>query len=236
LMCNTPTKYIIKLLIMNINSMRTKRQIVSFRLIMMLILAVALSAGMSSCQSQKKLAKKKAAQELAEKTAQAKTDLRAIINDEGQMTLEEKQFKLNSIKRMNLEDPEVKDLIVQAEQKLAAERASIEKRKEEERLAKEREARGQFSSIHDSFNAIAGSRDASAANLAIRDALMQFSNENVPVLILISQEGDTKDYDEPTTIKKYLEYLKDQKKSPNRVINAEYDTNGKIKLLELQKR
>ncbi len=216
--------------------MRTKRQIVSFRLIMMLILAVSLSAGMSSCQSQKKLAKKKAAQELAEKTAQAKVDLKAIINDEGQMTLEEKEFKLNSIKRMNLDDQEVKDLITQAEQKLAAERASIEKRKEEERLAKEREARGQYSSIHDSFSAIASARDASAANLAIRDALMQFANENVPVLILISSEGETKDYDEPTTIKKYLEYLKDQKKSPNKVIEAEYDTNGKIKLLELQKR
>ncbi|HLN53785.1 MAG TPA: hypothetical protein VK212_08750 [Lentimicrobium sp.] len=216
--------------------MREKRQIVSLRLIMMLILAVSISGGLSSCQSQKKLAKKRAAQELAERTAQAKADLKAIINDEGQMTLEEKEFKLNSIKRMNLEDQEVKDLIAQAEQKLGEERAAMEKRKEEERLAKERESRGQYSSVHDSFSAIAGARDANAANLAIRDALMQFSDENVPVLILISQEGDMKDYDEPTTIRKYLEYLKDQKKSPNRVINAEYDTNGKIKLLELQKR
>lgn len=216
--------------------MRTQRQIVSFKLIMVLFLAISMTAGLSSCQSQKKLAKKRAAQELAERTAQAKTDLMAIINDTGQMTLEEREFKLNSIKRMNLDDQEVKDLITQAEQKLAAERAAIEKRKEEERLAKEREARGQYSVIHDSFNAIAGARDANAANLAIRDALSQFANENVPVLILISQDGDIKDYDEPTTIKKYLEYLKDQKKSPNRVIDAEYDTNGKIKVLELQKR
>lgn len=216
--------------------MRTQRQIVSFKLIMVLFLAISMTAGLSSCQSQKKLAKKRAAQELAERTAQAKTDLMAIINDTGQMTLEEREFKLNSIKRMNLDDQEVKDLITQAEQKLAAERAAIEKRKEEERIAKEREARGQYSVIHDSFNAIAGARDANAANLAIRDALSQFANENVPVLILISQDGDIKDYDEPTTIKKYLEYLKDQKKSPNRVIDAEYDTNGKIKVLELQKR
>ncbi len=208
------------------------------RFIMMLILAISLSAGFSSCQSQKKLAKKKAAQELAERTSQAKTDLQAIINDEGRMTLEEKEFKLNSIKRMNLEDQEVKDLIVQAEQKIAIERAAVEKRKEEERLAKEREAkdRGKYSSINDALVAVAGSRDASSANLAIRDALLQFSSDDVPVLILISQEGDERDYDEPTTIRKYLEYLKDQKKSPDKVINAAYDSNGKIKELELQKR
>lgn len=219
-------------------SMQNVRQLVSLRFIMMLVLAISLGSGMSSCQSQKKLAKKKAAQELAEKTAQAKKDLLAIINDDGRMTLEEKEFKLNSIKRMNLEDQEVKDLIAQAEEKIAAERAAVERKKEEDRLAKEREARdrGKYGFVHDAFNAIAGARDVSAANLAIREALQQFSNEDVPVLILISQDGDIKDYDEPTTIRKYLEYLKDQRKSPNKVLSADYDSNGKIKLLELEKK
>lgn len=217
-------------------SMQAVRQFVSMRLIMMLILAISVGGSMTSCQSQKKLAKKKAAQELAERTAQAKTDLLAIINDQGQMTLEEKEFKLNSIKRMNLDDQEVKDLIVQAEEKIAAERAALERKKEEERLAREREAkdRGQYSSITNSLNAVAGARDVNAANIAIREALLQFAGEDAPVLILISQEGETKDYDEPTTIRKYLEYLKDQKKLSARVISAEYDSNGKIKLLELQ--
>lgn len=219
-------------------SMQRVRQIVSLRLIMMLILAISMGSGLSSCQSQKKLAKKKAAQELAEKIAQAKKDLTAIINDDGRMTLEEKEFKLNSIKRMNLEDQEVKDLIVQAEEKIAAERSALERKKEEDRLAKERAAKdkGMYSSINDAFSAVAGARDVSAANLAIREALTQFSNDDVPVLILLSEEGDIKDYDEPTTIKKYLEYIKDQKKSPNKVINAAYDSNGKIKELELQKK
>ncbi len=216
--------------------MQTVRQFVSMRLVMMLILAISVGGSMTSCQSQKKLAKKKAAQELAERTAQAKTDLLAIINDQGQMTLEEKEFKLNSIKRMNLEDQEVKDLIVQAEEKISAERAALERKKEEERLAREREAKdkGQYSSITNSLNAVAGARDVNAANIAIREALLQFAGEDAPVLILISQEGETKDYDEPTTIRKYLEYLKDQKKVSARIINAEYDSNGKIKLLELQ--
>lgn len=237
-MNSTTIDYIIKTQIMERKSMQTARQFVSLRLIMMMILAISLGSGLSSCQSQKKLAKKRAAQELAERTAQAKKDLLAIINDDGKMTLEEKEFKLNSIKRMNLEDQEVKDLIVQAEEKLAAERAAIEKKKEEERLAREREAkeRGAYSNIHQSFDAIAGARDVNAANLAIREALMQFSSEDVPVLILLAEEGDIKDYDEPTTIKKYLEYIKDLKRSPNRVINAAYDSNGKIKELELRKK
>jgi hypothetical protein len=86
------------------------------------------------------------------------------------------------------------------------------------------------------MTAVAASRDASSANLAIREALQQFSSDDAPVLILISQEGDERDYDEPTTIRKYLEYLKDQRKAPDKVINAAYDSNGKIKELELQKR
>lgn len=216
----------------------TAKRIVSVRLIMMLILAVTIGASSTSCQSQKKLAKKKAAQELADRIAQAKADLLAIINDTGKMTLEEKEFKLASIKRMNLDNQEIRDLIVQAEEVLARERAAIEKRKEEERLAREREAkeRGAYGNINNSFDAVASARNVEAANQAISQALTQFSSDNVPVLILISLEGDIRDYDEPTTIRKYLEYIKDQKKSPNKVINAAYDSNGKIKELELQKK
>lgn len=216
----------------------TAKRIVSMRLIMMLILAVTIGASTTSCQSQKKLAKKKAAQELADRIAQAKADLLAIINDDGKMTLEEKEFKLASIKRMNLDNQEIRDLIVQAEEVLARERAAIEKRKEEERLAKERaeKERGAYTSINNSFEEVANARDVETANQAINQALNQYSSSDVPVLILISSEGDIRDYDEPTTIKKYLEYIKDQKKSPNKVINAAYDSNGKIKELELQKK
>lgn len=219
-------------------SMQSAKSFANMRLIMILILAVTLGSGLSSCQSQKKLAKKKAAQELAERTAQAKTDLTAILNDEGRMTLEEKEFKLNSIKRMNLDDKEVKDLVSQVEQKLAVERAAVEKRKEEERLALERANmdKGKFININDAFNSVAGASSVANANMAIREALQQFANDDVPVLILLSDEGGIKDYDEPTTIRKYLEYIKDQKKSPNMIIDTEYDSNGKIKLLELKKK
>lgn len=212
-----------------------------YALIMLLI--VSLGAGLSSCNNQKKLAKKKAAQELAEKTAKAKADLLAIMNDDGKMTLEEKEFKLASIKRMNLEDQEVKDLIAQVEEKLTKERAALEQRKEEERLLREKERKerelregGPYRAINNAMDAVAGAGDVTTANAKIREALASFAGEDVPVLILISSDGEIKDYDRPTTIRKYLEFVKDQKKSPNKVLNAVYDSNGKIKELELIKK
>ena len=209
----------------------------------MMLLVVSLGAGLGSCTSQKKLAKKKAAQELAEKTAKAKSDLQAIIHDDGKMTLEEKEFKLASIKRMNLDNQEIKDLIVQAEEKLAGERASLERKKDEEKLQREKEAReremreaGPYRSVNMAMDAVANAGDVSTANMKIREALTSFTGDDATVLILISSDGDIKDYDRPTTIRKYLEFVKDQKKSPNKVLNAIYDTNGKIKELELIKK
>lgn len=209
----------------------------------MMLLVVSLGAGLGSCTSQKKLAKKKAAQELAEKTAKAKSDLQAIIHDDGKMTLEEKEFKLASIKRMNLDNQEIKDLIVQAEEKLAGERASLERKKDEEKLQREKEAReremreaGPYRSVNMAMDAVANAGDVSTANMKIREALTSFTGDDATVLILISSDGDIKDYDRPTTIRKYLEFVKDQKKSPNKVLNAVYDTNGKIKELELIKK
>jgi hypothetical protein len=213
------------------------------KLAAMMLLVISLGAGLGSCTSQKKLAKKKAAQELAEKTAKAKADLLAIINDDGKMTLEEKEFKLAAVKRLNLDNQEIKDLIVQAEEKLAKERSALERMKEEERLQREKEAKeremregGQYRNINLALDAVGNAGDVSSANMKIRDAMVNFANEDVPVLILISSEGEIKDYDRPTTIKKYLEFVKDQKKSPNKVLNAVFDSNGKIKELELIKK
>ncbi|MFH1119545.1 MAG: hypothetical protein V1775_06955 [Bacteroidota bacterium] len=194
-----------------------------YRFAVIVLLVVSLGAGLSSCNSQKKLAKKKAEQELAEKTAKAKTDLLAIINDDGRMTLEEKEFKLASVKRMNLDSQEIRDLIGQAEEKLVMERSVVEKRKEEERLSRDKEARerekldaGPYMKINQSFDAVAAAGDVTSANMKIREALTNFVNEEVIVLTLISSEGAEKDYDRPTTIRKYLEFIKTRKNHPTR--------------------
>lgn len=85
------------------------------------------------------------------------------------------------------------------------------------------------------FEAIVSSANLSSANSSINEALGLFASPETPVLIVISGSGDQKDYDRPTTIKSYLNYLKDQKKNLNRIENLEFDNSGKITAIELRK-
>ncbi|MEP0712778.1 MAG: nucleoid-structuring protein H-NS [Algoriphagus sp.] len=86
------------------------------------------------------------------------------------------------------------------------------------------------------FNSVAGAGNASMANQTIQEALGMFSNQETPVLIVIHEENGIKDYDEPTTIKKYLEYLKDTKKNLNYISDIRMDANGKVSELELRRK
>lgn len=210
------------------------------RLVYLLVVAV-IAVGFSGCKSQKKIAAQKAAAERLAMIEQAKQDLLMIINDQGEWTIAQKESKVAEIKAMNLNDDEVDALIVEAEK--AIERLKLEeKRSEEERLRKEREAaqsrmleEQKFSKIEDYFDAIAAASTVDIANSRINEALKFFASPDVPVLIIVFMDGDIKDYDRPTTIKRYLEYLKDQGKDLNKVHNIQYDANGKITELELIK-
>ncbi len=130
------------------------------------------------------------------------------------------------------------------EQEMAEkQRAEEEARRkaEEERLAAERaraereRANSPENQLNNYFKAIAGSGNTTSANRSIQEALGMFASPETPVLIVISQEGDQKDYDEPTTISKYLNYLKDTGNNMNRIQEIEYDSAGKITVLELVK-
>lgn len=137
----------------------------------------------------------------------------------------------------------------------AAEKARMEQeaalqkqREEEERKRKEAEAAANANKQNESsanaksavltkyFDAVATSSNATAANNSISEALTMFASPETPVLIIISGTGDNKDYDRPTTIQKYLNYLKDQKKNPNAVENLVVDASGKITEVELRKK
>jgi hypothetical protein len=85
------------------------------------------------------------------------------------------------------------------------------------------------------FNAIASSANPSSANSSIDEALTMFASDDTPVLIVISNSGGQKDYDRPTTIKAYLNYLKDQKKNVNKIEALQFDSSGKITDVELVK-
>jgi len=198
----------------------------------LMMIAISLGSGMSGCKSKKKLAREQAAAEYAKKVETAKQDLLSIINDDN-MSLEEKESKLQRVKDMNLNEPEILALIREAEQVIEAEKEEM-RRKWEEENKKKNEAVSL--SLADHFALVAGASSIENANKKINEALKLFASPDAPVLIIISQDGDMKDYDRPTTAKKYLEYLKDQKKNLNEIDNIEYDDNGKIKLLELIKK
>lgn len=86
------------------------------------------------------------------------------------------------------------------------------------------------------FNSVAAAGNASTANQTIQEALGMFSNQETPVLIVIHEENGIKDYDEPTSISKYLEYLKDTKKNLNYISDIRMDANGKVSELELRRK
>ena len=203
--------------------------------IVMVLLAVFITlGGTTSCKSKKKLAKEAAEAEYQSKVEQAVTDLNAILDDETLWTLEEKEARVQTIKDWNLQNAEVDDLLFQVEKKLARERAQKD---EEERVANEREKASTTNAVLESnFNSIAKASSVSQANRTINETLNMFESPNTPVLIIIKQNAGFNDYDRPTTIEKYLNYVKDQKKATEKVFNIKYNSNGKINELELIKK
>ena len=85
------------------------------------------------------------------------------------------------------------------------------------------------------FQSISSSGNTASANGSINEALTLFASPETPVLIVISEEGGQKDYDRPTTIREYLNYLKDTKNNSNSISNLQVDNSGKITELELRK-
>ena len=107
-----------------------------------------------------------------------------------------------------------------------------EKRKRERQKQKRREP---YIKLEQYFNAIGSASSVASANSSINEALTLFSSADTPVLIVISESGGQKDYDRPTTIKDYLNYLKDQKKRADKIGNLQFDSSGKITEVELVK-
>jgi hypothetical protein len=111
------------------------------------------------------------------------------------------------------------------------------KRDAEERAAREAEERKRapYAKLEGYFNAISNASSTDAANASINEALSMFSTPDTPVLIVIHEAAGQKDYDRPTTIRDYLNYLKDQKKKADKVGELKFDASGKITEVELVK-
>ena len=207
--------------------------------VMLLLLAAFITlGGTTSCKSKKRLAKEAAEAEYKARVAEAVRDLTAILDDETLWTLEEKENRVQTIKDWNLQNAEVDDLLFQVEKKLARERAQAEQRAEEERRAAEEAAKAQQPKnvLERNLASIANAASVTQANRLINETLQLFSSNSVPVLIIISQAGGFNDYDRPTTIENYLNYVKDQKVNRNSVSDLKFNDAGKITEVELIKR
>lgn len=206
---------------------------------MLLLLAAFITiGGNTSCKSKKRLAKEAAEAEYKARVAEAVRDLTAILDDETTWTLEEKEHRVQTIKDWNLQNAEVDDLLFQVEKKLSRERAQAAQRAEEERRAAEEAARAQQPKnvLERNLASIASASSTTQANRLISETLQLFANNNVPVLIIITQAGGFNDYDKPTTIENYLNYVKDQKVNRNKVNDLKFNDAGKITEVELIKR
>ena len=206
---------------------------------MLVLLAAFITlGGTTSCKSKKRLAKEAAEAEYKAKVAEAVRDLTAILNDEVVWTLEEKENRVQTIKDWNLQNAEVDDLLFQVEKKLARERAQAEQkaREEEEAARAAAEAKQPKNMLEKSFANICNASSVTQANRIINETLQLFETNKTPVLIIISQAGGFNDYDRPTTIEDYLNYIKDQKVNRNKIYNLKLNDNGKITEVELIKK
>lgn len=118
------------------------------------------------------------------------------------------------------------------EKKRQAEEAA---RRDAEARQREAMANAPKARLNQYFQSIANSGNPSSANSSINEALTLFASPDTPVLIVISEEGGQKDYDRPTTIRQYLNYLKDTKNNANSISDLQFDNSGKITEVELRK-
>lgn len=206
------------------------------------VLVFTFALGGSSCKSKKKIVAEKAAIELANKIAQAKASLIDLLRDDNPKTYEEKVAELKRIKDMQLRNPDVEQFTNQAEAKLNNEYKEILQKKKEEKKQKELEVlrlkkQADLDNINAHFISIAEAANASEANLRIKQTLTYYASPEIPVLLIINIYGDNqKDYDKPTTIGHYLNYLKDVKTYNRQIESIKFDENHKIIEIELIKK
>jgi hypothetical protein len=195
--------------------------------------AIIVSPG---CSGRKKA--EQAAQEQRDKAVQdALKSLKALMTDNG-MSLEQKRAEWNRIKNLNLNHPEVNELLekVDAYLKLQEQRMAEDKAEAERRAAEKEKSKKAFQQVLTHFERIANAPSVDDANRHIQEALGLFTSAQVPVLIVISTAPNgSKDYDRPTTIRKYLDYIKDQRRYEKQADLLKLDEQGKIKELELIK-
>ncbi len=209
----------------------------------MLLIALVSFGGATSCKSKKKAAEKAAAEKAAanQKAAQtakanqiqqAKDELFALLEDKTK-SASEKEAALAKIKAKNINDPEIKALIARVEAQVAeAKQLEADKRIADEERKKIENAPVNVR-LTTLLGQIAAAPNREAANQIIAQALTLFASPKVPVFKIIGVFNGEKDFDKPTDITQYLNYVKDQKKNIYKLQTYKTDASGKISELEM---
>ncbi|MEI6885308.1 MAG: hypothetical protein WCO02_12520 [Bacteroidota bacterium] len=155
----------------------------------------------------------------------AKAELNDMLQNKDGKSAADLQTQLNAIKAQNLNDPEITDLIAKVQ-------VMIDGMNNKPSLPMKTQLENAFQGIADA----AQSGNLTQADNLIKNTLQYFTDPDAPVLIIIYRQGATVDYDKPTTIQRYLNFCKDQKKSMNAVDAIQQEATGKIKELDLIKK
>jgi len=164
----------------------------------------------------------------AQKVDAARAALYDLLLNKDNKSADELEKELSAIRAQNLKDSEIDDLINRVKKKI-----------DDMRAAGSGGSQSVRSQLETAFTTIANSAktgNMSMAESTIEKTLKLFSSDDAPVLIIISREGSIVDYDKPTTIRRYLNFLKDTKASKNDVDAIMTDSGGKIKELDLIKK
>ncbi len=216
--------------------MKTSKQINTLNLIKNTLILMALAmllVGPAGCKPKKPIVKddpKENQDQVNAQLVKAKSTLTELLSPECTKSIEEKEKIVADIKALNLKDQGLNDLIAQVETSIANEKEAI-------RIADEKakEAAKPENKLRKYFKDIASASSDAEANTLIEEAIGMFVSDQANVLIIISQDEHMKDYDKPTKIRKYLNYLKDSKSNINDVDQIHWE-GDKIKTLELKKK
>lgn len=162
----------------------------------------------------------------AQKVDVARAALYDLLLNKDNKSADELERELNAIKKQNLNDTEIDELIARLEKKIQDMRSGGGS------LPVKAQLENAFTTIANA----AKTGNLTQADNTIQKTLQLFSSEDAPVLIIISREGSIVDYDKPTTILRYLNFLRDTKASKNDIDAIMTDANGKIKGLDLIKK
>ena len=213
----------------------TARRILHLSFLAMLALTIA---GSSGCKGKKKLLEEQARAEAEARQRQIdqlSSELQAMMSSPvaDMADLEAREDRLNDIRSLGIDDAGLNALIDRVAAFLASERERLTRVVRPDPPADPHAAIKQ--DLGSRFDRIASAPNVSTANAMINSTTQLFSSGDAPVLIIISQAGGSNDYDRPTTIQRYLEYLKDQQRNPNLVESVVLDGSGKIRELVLIK-